>query len=861
MAGMWKATVKGILGRKVRLALTALAVVLGVAFVTGTYVLTDTVTTSFQGVFRQTLAGVDLVVRRAAPFGGGGAAEMERFPDGVAAAAGRVPGVATATGFVEGYAQFVDRSGHAIQSSGAPTLGINWAESGSQGPLHLVADGSRRSRAPTRAGEVAMDAGTARRNGFRVGDHVDVLLQGPKQRFVIVGLFAVGDRSDLGAISFAAFDLRTAQQVFGAPGQLDALNVTATSSTSIATLRARVAAALGPDYQVESPAQVAQDRGQVVVTFLTLLTQLLLGFAAIGMVVAAFIIFNTFTILVAQRTRELGLLRALGASGGQVVGSVLGEAAVLGAAGAAAGLGVGYGLAGVLLSLAGRLGFQVPTQPLVLEQRTVLAALGVGVGVTVASSVWPAVRAARIPPLAAVTDALTSRSRPLARRTLLGAALVALGVPAVLIGVHRTQYASNTLREVWWVAIGAVLVLAGVLVLLAAVAGPVAGLLGRPLRAAGVTGTLARGNAMRNPRRTAATASALVIGLALVGLVAIFGDLAKASIRRAVDQGIRADLVLKAQQFATFSPDVAQRVAKLPSVAAVTAFRFGNVRVPVGGNQETVVGAAPAQLGQVVDLGVRRGSIRAMDDDGVLVAEDASRQYGLSIGDRVDMQFPQGIETLHVAGIYTRRDFTGGVSVGFVVAEPAYVQGFGTVAEDSLVYIRARRGETAAADTAVRRAIGRTFPNISVFTRDQYRGDQEDAINRFLVVVVALLMLSEIIAVLGIVNTLALSVFERTRELGLLRVVGMSRRQLRRMIRGESVIVALVGGLVGTGLGVFWGWGFTTALRAQGVTVLSFPVVQLVVFVALSMLAGVVAALGPAWRAARLDILEAIAAE
>jgi putative ABC transport system permease protein len=858
---MWKATFKGILGRRVRLALTALAVVLGVSFVTGTYVLTDTLHASFQGVFQQTLAGVDLVVRPAAPFGGGGAADQARFPDSTVTQVRPVAGVAEATGFVSGYAQFVSRTGHAIQTTGAPTLGLAWAQPGSHGPLRLINDGRRTSRPPERAGEVAMDAGTARRYGFHVGDTVRVLLQGPQQRFRIVGLFGVGDRADLGAITFAAFDPHTAQQVFDAPGQLDAINVTARPGTDLAPLKTRLEVALGPTYEIDTPNQVAAQRGEVVLNFLDLLTQLLLGFALIGMVVAAFIISNTFTILVTQRTRELGLLRALGASRRQVIGSVVAEAAAIGVAASAIGVAVGYGLAALLLSLASRLGFAIPTQTLVLQQRTILAALGVGVLVTVAASLWPAIRAARVPPIVATTGVFTPRPRPLARRIIAGAALVAVGVPVLVIGLHRTRYQADVLREIGWVALGAVLIVFGVLVLLAVVAGPLAGLLGQPLRGAGMPGRLARANAMRNPRRTAATASALVIGLALVGLVAIFGASAKTSVRQAVDGGIRADLVLKTQQFAGFSSVVADRVARIPGVEGVTAFRFGNVRIPVGGNQETVAGAVPTHLAQVVNLGLRKGRVDGLGQDGVLVTEDASHEYGLSVGDHVDVQFPQGIETLRVAGIYTRNDFTGGFPVGFIVAEPAYEAGFGTASQDSLVYVKAAPGDAVAVETAVRAALATSFPNVSVLTRAQFRGSQQDAINRFLAVTVALLMLSELIAVLGIVNTLALSVFERTRELGLLRVVGMSRRQLRRMIRGESVIVALLGGLVGTGLGLLWGWVFTLALRSEGVTALQIPALQLAAFVALSMVAGVVAALAPAWRAARLDVLEAIATE
>lgn len=857
---MWKATFQGILGRKVRLALTALAVVLGVSFVTGTYVLTDTLQQSFGGVFRQSLAGVDVVVRPPTPFGGGGAADQERFPASALTDVAHVPGVGRATPFVGGYAQFVDRSGHAIEHSGAPTLGVSWAQRGDGGPLRLVDGGGRRSRPPTGPGEVAMDAGTAARAGFHVGDQIDVLLQGPKQRFTIVGLFALGDQRDLGAISFAAFDLATAQKVFNAPGQLDGVYVTAATGTTTDGLRRTLQLAL-PQYQVSSPQQVASDRGQVVLTFLDLLTQLLLGFAAIGMVVAALVIFNTFTILVAQRTRELGLLRTLGVSRSQLLVSVVVEATVIAAAASALGVGTGYGLAALLRSLAGNVGLDVPSGSLVLQARTVIAAVGVGVLVTVVASVWPALRAARVPPIAAAGGTAEPRRRGLRLRAVLGAALVASGVPLLVIGLHRTEFQSDVLREIWWVALGAVLVLVGALVLLAALAPPLVALLARPARRAGVPSRLARANAMRNPRRTAATASALVIGLALVGLVAIFGSSAKASVRRAVDGGVRADVVLKAPQFTTFSPEVARRVAALPAVETVTAFRFGNVRVPVAGNQETVAGASPEHLAQVVNLDLRSGRVADLGSDGVLASSDAARQYRLHVGDHVEMQMPQGIVTLRVAGVYGQQDFAGGFPISFIVAEPAYEQGFGSVAQDQLVYVRARPGAAAAARAETYAALSRPFPNVSVLTRAEFRQDQQNVIDRFLAVAVALLMLSELIAVLGIVNTLALSVFERTHELGLLRVVGMSRRQLRRMIRGESVLVAVVGGLVGTAVGLLWGWVFTVALRSEGLTSFSVPAVQLVAFLALSVVAGVVAALGPAWRAAHLDTLEAIAAE
>jgi len=850
---MWKATIRGLLARKVRLALTALSVLLGVSFVTGTYVLTDTLDASFQTFFQRTVEGVDLVVRLRAPFGGDG--ERDRAPEDLVEQVREVEGVGSAYGLLEDYAQFVDKDGNSIQNGGAPTIGLSWSQApDADEPLRLD-----EGRAPRRDGEVAMDIGTATRHGFKVGDEVDVLLEGPKERFRIVGLFGFGDELDALAVTFAAFDLETAQRVFGAPDRIDAVNVTTAPGVSPAELQARIQERLGPGYEVELASDFASDRSSEFSEFFDLLTQLLLGFAAIGLVVGAFIIFNTFAILVAQRTREFGLLRAMGASGPQVVVAVVLEAALVGLVAALLGLAAGVGLAALLLAVVSELGFDIPDGPLLVEERTIIAALAVGVLVTVASSVIPALRASRIPPMAAINDVLPERPRPFRRRRILGALFVLASIPCLVIGVDRSRKAVDVTDEIWLVALGALLLFFGVVLLLATFARPLAGILGRPLRALGITGTLARGNAMRNPRRTAATASALVVGLALVGLVAIFGESAKASVAAAVDRGIRADFVLKAQQFVGFSPQVADRLRELPELDAVASFRFGNVRIEL--EEETVTGVDPDALARVVDLRVRAGSIADMGDDGMLVHTDTAERFGLRLGDAYAVQLPRGFVTLRVAGIYEQEDFTGGFPISVVVAQPAYEQGFGTDDQDSLVYVSARDGDTAAARRAITQALGDDFPNIDVLTREEYKDEQERAIDRFLAVTVALLLLAEIIAVLGIVNTLALSVFERTHELGLLRVVGTSRRQVRRMVRGESVIVALLGGLIGTVVGLVWGWVFTVALESQGITRVRVPVGQLVIFVVLSMIAGLAAALYPAWRASRLDVLQAIATE
>jgi putative ABC transport system permease protein len=443
-------------------------------------------------------------------------------------------------------------------------------------------------------------------------------------------------------------------------------------------------------------------------------------------------------------------------------------------------------------------------------------------------------------------------------RALVGTAVLLAGVPFLVTGLHRSADVRRLTGDLAWVGAGALLVLLGVVILLATFAGPVAGLLGRVGRRGDVAGRLARDNAVRNPRRTAATASALVIGLTLVTTVAVFGHSTKASVSTAVDRGIRADVILKAQQFTGFSPEVAARVAGVAGVTAVSPFQFRKVRIL--GNEETVASADAAGLEATVDLDLGSGSVADLDPEGILIQRDAARDYGVGVGDLVIVQMSRGFYPLTVAGTYRQRDFTGGLPISFVVPRAVYAQGFGTDEQDTLVYLRTR-GDAAKVAADIRAALHDDFPNVDVLTRDDYRDDQERAIDRFLAVSVALLLLAEIIAVLGIVNTLALSVFERTREIGLLRAVGMSRQQVRRMIRREAVVIAALGTLVGMAVGLFWGWLFVAALESQGLTTVSVPWPQLGVFLVVALLAGVVAAWLPARRANRLDVLAAIAEE
>jgi putative ABC transport system permease protein len=854
---MLSATLKGVLARKLRLTLTTLAVLLGVAFVSGTFILTDTMERSFDLIFERTVTDIDLVVRSRDPYTGGGS-QRTRIPDSALGAVRRVSGVATADGTAFGYAQFVDRDGKSIQNGLAPTFGLSWPESG-VGPLQLADDG--KSRPPRGDREVLVDEGTAREHGLRVGDRVRVLLQGPAERFTIAGLFGLKGQADLGGVTVAAFELPTSQRVLATSGVLDAINVTADPGVTQPELSNRIVAALGPGYEVVPASELAEERAEPVRQGVGNLRSALVGFAAVGLVVGSFIIFNTFTILVAQRTRELGMLRALGASRTQILGSVVTEAAIIGAVAAGVGLAVGVGLARVLLRAVGfsSIGLGAPAAGAVVLGRTIVAAVLVGLLVTVGSAVIPALRAARTSPVEAINDLPGVRSAPLRRRAALGILIAIAGLVTLAFGLRVD--AVDLVQRVQVVAVGALLAFFGVVMLVATFARPMSRVIGWLLSRWGVTGRLAQGNAMRNPRRTAATSSAFVVGLSLVCLVAIVAASVKSSIRSGVENGVRADYVLSAEGLTGFSPQVSARVASLPAVQAATGLRLGRVRVE--NRQQLLMAADAGVLRDVLDLDIRQGGTQGLATGGMLIAEDDADQYGVGVGDRLLVTYPlTGPVEVPIAGVYARKQFTGGYPVPLgVLSIASEERNFGGVQQDTLVYVKARPGESAAARRQIEGALGDDFPNIDINSRSEFQNMQEGTVDQFVAGLVALLVLSEIIAVLGIINTLLLSVYERTRELGLLRVVGMSRTQVRRMVRGESIIIAVIGGVIGLGIGIFWGWAFTSALREQGLDQFDVPPVQVAGFLVFSVIAGTLAALLPAWRASRLNVLEAIAEE
>jgi putative ABC transport system permease protein len=850
---MWRATLKGLLAHKVRLGLTALAIVLGVGFVSGTYILTDTMGRAFDNLFSQIDKGIAVQVSGVQKFKGSGpggedVGSAERVPNSLLPQVESVPGVRAAAGELAGYAQLVGKDGKAITTGGAPTLGVT-----SVRDPDLSQAVAREGRKPARFGEIGVDVGTAKKHDLHVGDRVTVLLQGPPMRATIVGLFGIGSADNLGGATIVAFDPRTAQIALNGGGRWDDIVVAAKQGVSPSDLRDRIAAILPRGYEAKTGEQAAQEASDQIKKGLSFFNIALLVFAGISLFVGAFIIFNTFSILIAQRTRELALLRALGASAKQVRRSVLGESAIVGLLASVVGLGFGFAIALGLQGLLRGFGIDLPTTTTQLLPRTVIVALLVGVVTTVVSSVVPAVRASRIPPAAAMRETMPAEYQRSTRRTALGLLVTALGVAALLTGLFAGKGAAL-------VGLGAAVVFLGVATLSPIAARPLARVLGAPLPSvSGLAGRLGRENAMRNPRRTASTAAALMIGLGLVSFVNIFAASVKASATQALQQTLKADYAVIPSSFGGgangFSLEVATRLRIEPAFSAVEEYRQGVFGYQ--GSAQQLSAVDPALLEKVESVEMVRGSVGALHDGDVLVYRQTAESNHWRLGQTIPVQFARtGRRELRVVGIYGDNRLLG----NYVVTLGTFDRNF-TAHLDSIVLLKTAPGVSDPQAKAAVARVTREFPNVKIDDQAQLRAEQAKQINQLLGLITALLGLAIVIALFGIVNTLALSIFERTHEIGLLRAVGMARRQVRTMIRWEAVIIAVFGALLGTAVGVFFGWAMVHALNDQGITVLSLPVRQMVTYVVIAGLMGVVAAAFPARRAARLDVLAAITHE
>ncbi len=849
---MWRAALKSLLARKLRLALTALAVVLGVGFVVGTLVLTDTLSRAFDEAFAGTVEGTDVVVRGASAFqpgfgggpGGGAFEEQPPVPEDLVERVAGVDGVATAVGEVSGYAQLVDPdSGDPIETNGPPTIGASWNPV--SGGLEV------RTGRPPGPGEVAVDAGTAGRYDLRVGQRIEVILVGPTRRFIISGIVGIGELDSIGGATLAVFETRTAQEVFDRLGEFDAIAVAGDEDVSTAALRARIQEVLPRGYEAVSSATVAAETADEIEEGLGFFRTGLLVFASVSLFVGAFIIFNTFNIIVTQRTRELGLLRALGASRGQVQVSVLVEAAVIGVIASVAGIGLGLLLATGLRALLAAFGTDLPSTGAVILPRTLMAGLAIGTLVTVVAGVAPARRASRVSPIEALREGEGGPSASLRRRVTVGALVTVAGVAALLYGLF-----GGSSEAALVVGLGAALTFVGVAILSPLVARPIAGVIGAPIRGLGFAGRLGRVNAMRNPRRTASTAAALMIGLGLVTFVAVFADSLKASSDAALDETIRSDFILTSGGFSPLSPQVAEDLKTRPEIAVVSPTRVGQIRVT--GGSDFVTAVDPETMGEVTSIEFAAGSLGSLQGPNtVVVLDDEAESNGWAVGDRIDVRFAMtGTQPLAVSGLYTDPRLLGSYAISLDTFDANFAQRL-----DSYVLVKLAEGVAATEGRRILDAAVEEFPNVQVQDQAGFKEQQAQAIDQILALVQVLLLLAIVIALFGIVNTLGLSIYERVRELGLLRAVGMSRRQVRGMIRSEAVIIAVLGGVLGAAIGVLFGWAMQGSLASLGIDRLSVPVGSILLYLAAAGEAGVVAAIWPARRAARLNVLEAISYE
>jgi putative ABC transport system permease protein len=852
---MFRVILSGLLARKFRLFATALAVTLGVAFMAGTLVLTDTMGKTFNDLSAGVYKGTDAEVRATAVFTGPQfTGEQRPFVDAsLASTLSRVPGVAAAEGSVYGYTRLIGKDGKALgnPASGAPTLGGNWNQVAALNPWHLVA-----GHAPQAAGQVVIDSKSATDGHLRVGDFTTVLVKGPPQRVQVVGVIAFGTADSPGGASVVLFTTPVAQRLVTAPGKYTSILFVAKPGVSQQQLVSNLRQALPHGTEAITGAAVTKEMQDQFAKAMAFFNTFMLIFAIVALLVGAFMIFNTFSITVAQRTRENGLLRALGASRRQVLGSVLLEAVVVGIIASLIGLASGVAVAMGLKAMLNALGFGMPSGGIVFAARTAIVAGLAGLAVTIVAAVSPARKAAKVPPVAAMQEVPAgSTGYGSKERVMVGTVILVTGVAALFTGLF-----ANLSSRVMVVGAGVLLVFFGVSVLGRTVSLPLSRVIGEPLpRLRGVTGKLARLNAMRNPKRTAASASALMIGVGLVGFITILASSSTASVNSTIDRSFHGDIVIDSGGglMGGVDPALARQLGQLPQVQAATGVAVGLAQV--NGKVEMLSGVDPGAASQIFDVNPVQGSMAGLGRTGIAVYKDVAAADHLKLGSTVPVLFRDtGLRKLTVALIYG--DATAAPAPRFFLGNQAFDANF-PVRYDSQVFVKKAPGvSTAAALTAVR-AVATTYSGTTVMDQTAYKAERAKPIQQMLMLVYALLALAILIALLGIGNTLALSIFERTRELGVMRAVGMTRHQLRAMVRWESVIIALQGTVLGLLIGVFFGWALVLAMRNQGITEFSVPVLSLVIVVVLAALAGAAAAIWPSRRAAKLNILRAIVTE
>ncbi|MTA27784.1 MAG: FtsX-like permease family protein [Actinobacteria bacterium] len=852
-APVTRLTIRGVIARKWRIFLTILAVVSGVAFVSGAFVLTDSVKKSINDLFATLSEGIDLEVRTSIAFGDEATAERDPVSVELIDQISAVEGVRLAEGNLLRAATVIKSDGEPLRTSG-PAFGIAWV-----GPDGLDGRTMVEGRPATGPGEVTLDKSSARRAGYEVGDTVTIVGPTGKGDFALVGLNGTGKTTNGGGASIAAFDPRTANEFLGAKDMVDSIYIAIDEGADRDVVMAAVDAALPDGIEVITGEQSAEETAGAINDIIDIFGNVLLGFAAVSLFVSAFLIFNTFAIIVSQRLRELALLRAVGASSRQIRTMIIGEALVVSVIATVLGIVAGMGVAKGIVAIFNAAGAAFPSASLIVSTRTVVASTVVGVGVTVAAAIVPALRAARIPPVAAMRPELGFNSLQKNKRLVVGS--ITTGIGLVLFSVGIFGQPGGTSGTLGLSAIGAILLFLGIASLSTTVAAPASRVISRilplPFRpmTRSVPGRLGSRNAQRTPRRTASTASALMIGLALVSTVSVVASSVQASFKEQLQGSVTADFFVSngPGNFQGLPVSFSERLSELPELSAVSPFRAATAQV--NGDTKQIGAVRGSAFGQLVDIDLTSGSVESLDEGKILLHRDPARDYAVSVGDTLTILWLNGTEQrIEVGGIYDDATIAGNWLVGLSTLQAV------STATPTDFFIGAKIADGVSIEDA-RAAVEKValdFPSAEVQDQAEFQQAQEDQLNQLLIIIYGLLIISIAIAVLGIANTMALSVFERTREFGLLRAVGMSKRDLKRSIRWEAVIVAVFGASLGIIVGIPLGLAVTTALPSTFITTTVVPVNTIITILIASIIVGVVAAIGPARRAAKLNVLDAI---